>query len=64
MAEKMCGSEESGDAGGAHLVTDEGKHRWWECVEVDGFHIDMQIDTGATKYLLPYNEICTAIHLL
>ena len=57
MVEEMCGSEESDDDGGAHLintVTDAGKHDWWECIEVDGFHIDMQIDTGATKSLLPY----------
>ena len=57
MMEEMCGSEESDDDGGAHLintVNDAGKHDWWECIEVDGFHIDMQIDTGATKSLLPY----------
>ena len=57
MVEEMCGSEESGDDGGAHFintVTDAGKREWWECIEVDGFHIAMQIDTGATKSLLPY----------
>ena len=58
MVEEMCSSEESDDDGGAHLintVTDADKHDWWECIEVDGLHIDMQIDTGATKSLLPYN---------
>ena len=57
MVEEMCGSEKSDDDGGAHLintVTDAGQHDWWECIEVDGFHIDMQIDTGVTKSLLPY----------
>ena len=54
MMAEMCGSEESNDDGGAHLintVTDAGKHDWWECIEVDGFHINMQIDTGTTKSL-------------
>ena len=56
IVEEMCGSENDDDSG-AHLintVTDTGKHNWWECIEVDGFHIDMQIDTDATKSLLPY----------
>ena len=57
MVEEMCGADESDDDGGAHLintVTDAGKRDWCECIEVDGFHIDIQIDTGATKSLLPY----------
>ena len=57
VVEEMCGSEESDNDGSAHLintVTDAGKHDRWKCIEVDGFHIDMQIDTSATKSLLPY----------
>ena len=64
---KTCGSEESDDDSGAHvinIVTVAGKRDWWECIEVDGFHIDMQIDSGATKSLLPYkvlkNMLCDA----
>ena len=64
--EEMCGSEESGDGGGAHLintVTVAGKHNWWECIQV-GFHIDMQIDMAPRNLCCctKSSKICSVTH--
>ena len=58
IVEDMCGFEQSADNSGAHLiniVTDAERSDWWESMEVDGTNIEMQIDTGATKSLMPFN---------
>ncbi len=48
--------EQSDDDGDAHLINTitDADGDWWESIGVNGTHIKMQIDTGATKSLMPY----------
>lgn len=50
IVEDMCGFEQSDDDGDAHLINTitDAEGDWWERIGVNGTHIKMQIDTGAT----------------